>query len=121
MSPMRCARRRGVAALELIVAVAVLGIGVTSLLALTVDVAASARRAFAAEARWRQRERVLEALVRASRQELQAMVGRRTVAGERVAVSELGAGLFRIEIVGLDGTALLRTVVLSPPGVPDAN
>lgn len=116
MSSRTPSRRSGIALLEVIVAVAVLGIAAASVLTMTVDVAASARRAFEAEARWRSRERLIEAMARTTAQELQAQVGRRRVAGELVAVSQLGGGLYRIEIVAVDGTALLETVVLRREG-----
>lgn len=113
MNRPRLRTRSGIALLEVIVAVAVLGLAATSVLTLTIEVAASVRRSFEAEARWRKRERLIEVMARSTELQLQALVGRRTVAGERLAVSELGRRLYRIEIVAIDGTVLLGTVVLA--------
>lgn len=108
--------RGGMALLEVLVALAVLGIAATSVLALSAEVSVSARRALAAEARWRARERLLEALTRASAAELQAQVGRRKLGDEHVRVSSLGRSLYRIELVAADGAVLVGTVVLAASG-----
>jgi hypothetical protein len=109
----RVLSRSGIALLEVIVAVAVVGISATSVLALTIEVAVSARRSFEAEARWRKRERLIETMTRSTALQLRAQVGRRNVAGEWLAVSQLASRLYRVEIVAADGTVLLGTVVFA--------
>lgn len=108
-------RRRGVALLDVVIAIVVLGLGGVALITLLGQTAHSMRKVRDTEREVRVASDALGEFVVYDRARLIAMVGRSSLHGWRIDVSQAGQDLFDVSIAATDTTTpLLRTTVYRP-------
>ncbi len=108
-------RRRAFTLLELLVALALLGIAGTSLVSAVAQTRATMHAVHEAELRTRRATVVLAGLAREPRASLAQKTGRRHVRGHEVRISRIARDLFTIAVVDTaTRTVLLETTVYRP-------
>lgn len=110
-------RRAGSALLEVLVALVVLAIAGTALITFLGQTAHSMRNALESERLAHAAAREMNKLVVASRDQLVASIGRRSVDGWTIGINELTPALFVIVIAQSDTSSVLLHTTLYRPSV----
>lgn len=112
--------RRAFTLLEVIVALAILGIAGSAMLLASAQAERSVRSAQDSETRQRRAEKLLAEVVALDQSTLLSLVGRREMRGHTVVVSQLDDARLRIVVTERSAGAHLETTVYRPPSFANA-
>jgi prepilin-type N-terminal cleavage/methylation domain-containing protein len=111
--------RPGVALLEVLVALAILGFVGAAVASLAVDAADAVRRARAADTEMRRASALVDAVARWPRQDLELRLGTRRQGPWRLHVDRPAPSLYTVELAdSVGGRVLLRSALFRAPPMP---